>query len=351
MDILFKITAPNPSQPAQVGDTNFLKHYTGINRSMAWDEIAPGIRQASERFVLPFVGENFYNFFAQQFTTGATLSPALSRVLSFLQDAIAQYTVFYLSPERSSFFTSTGNTQASPDGVQQSPQWAVKSKRWAALDNGDLFLDRLLAFMETEVTAENAEFDLWKNDAAYSRATSHFFRHTDELDEHLNMQGSRRAFISLVKYMKRVEEEDIADTLCDLQFDALVANYKAGTLTDDEKSLFKLVRKAVANLGLAAAVPHHRVLIDGDGFRFASQVDGFDERKSMTNSFQQESIQSLQKTAEEKGRAALAAVRSFLKKNADDFPLWRDSDCNQRSAARAHRIVVPRDGRGGIGIF
>lgn len=49
MDILFKITAPNPSQPAQVGDTNFLKHYTGINRSMAWDEIAPGIRQASER--------------------------------------------------------------------------------------------------------------------------------------------------------------------------------------------------------------------------------------------------------------------------------------------------------------
>lgn len=353
MDILFKITAPNPSDPPQVGDTNFLEHYTGINRSMAWAEIAPGIRQATERFVLPFVGETFYDYLAENFNTGATLSSNLRKALRYLQDAIANYTVFHLSPERTSFFSSLGNTQTTPsDGSgQPAPQWATKSKRWAALENGDLFLDKLLAFMEQQVMLGTSEFNEWKNDPAYSRATSHFFRHTDELDEHLNMQGSRRAFISLVKYMKRIEEEEIAETLCTAQFDSLAAKYKAGTMNAAEKNLFRLVRKAVANLGLAAAVPHHRVLIDGDGFRFASQVDGFDERKSMTNSFQQEAIQSLQKAAEEKGRAALAAVRSFLKANVSDFALWADSECNQRAAGRSHHIVVSRDGRGGIGIF
>jgi hypothetical protein len=111
------------------------------------------------------------------------------------------------------------------------------------------------------------------------------------------------------------------------------------------------VRLVVANLGLSEAGPHHRLVIDGDGFRVVSQTDQFDDRRNQTNNVHQDAILALIERSERKGRAALEALRIFLEKSEADYPLWADSDCREKSTAKGHGIVVSSDGIGGIALF
>lgn len=349
MDLLFKITAGSPSTPTQVGDTNFLQHYSGANRSMAWDELTAGIRQATEKFVLPYIGTALYDDLATKYQAGTVLTTAQAKVLELLQDCIAYYTAYHVLPERNAFLSSMGVTQNTPTEGSAAPvnQWGWKAKRWNALENGDTFLDKALNYLEAQVIDGVAYFDLWANSTAYNTRTSAFFRRTDDLDNYLNMQGSRRSFISLVKYLKEVEEDVIRPLLCDDQFAAL----QELDLDADGKALLTRVRKAVAFLGLQAAIPHHRIVIDGDGFRVVSQTDQFDDRRNQTNNVHEGAINSLAQRAEQNGRRYLIELENFLRENADTYPLWKDSPCNSTPTKRGHTIVVPADGIGGIGIF
>lgn len=348
MKLLFKVTSNSPSSPAQVGDTNFKAHYSGVNHSMAWDELEPAVRQATQKFVLPYVGTELYNDLATKFETGASLSDQQAQTLEYLQDAIAFYSIYQILPEKQSVVASMGVVQNVPtSGSQPTNQWSWKAKRWSALENGDVFLDKLLTYMEQQVAAAVAYFDLWKTSAAYKVRVSSFFRHTAELDAFLNIQESRRSFISLVKYMRDVEEDIIRPLLCDDQFEALKAANPDAETTD----LLERVRKAVAWLGLYEAIPNHRLVIDGDGFRVVSQTDQFDDRRNLTNNTHESAINDLSQRAERKGRQYLDELRAFLKANESTYTLWADSPCNAKSTAKAHGIVASPDKVGGIGIF
>jgi len=351
MDLLFKITAVSPSTPPQVGDTNFMDHYSGVNRSMAWAELLPGIRQATEKFVLPYIGTELYDDLAEKYQAATTLTTQQAKTVELLQDCIAYYTAYHVLPERNAFLSSMGITQNTPTEGSAQPvnQWGWKAKRWNALENGDAFLDKTLSYLEQQVKAAVAYFDLWKNSTAYNVKTSSFFRTTEKLDEYLNIQGSRRSFISLVKYMKEVEEDIIRPLLCDDQFEAL----KALDVETNEAAyaLLHRVRRAVAFLGLAAGMPHHRIVIDGDGFRVVSQTDQYDDRRNQTNNVHESAIIALAQRAEQNGRRYLIELENFLRDNAATYTLWADSPCNTTPTKRGHTIVVSADGIGGVGLF
>lgn len=348
MDLIFKITAGTPHSPAQVGDTDFQEHYSGVNRSMAWDELTPAIRQATQKFVLPFVGPELYDDLATKYNAGTALTSQQAQTLEYLQDCVAFYTIYHILPEKQTVVASMGVVQNAPiQGSQPTNQWSWKAKRWSALENGDAFLDKLLTYLEKQVADAVAYFDLWADSSAYNVKVSNFFRQTAQLDEYLNIKESRRSFISLVKYMRDVEEDVILPLLCTDQFEAL----KASDLDADGLALLAKVRKTVAFLGLYEAIPHHRIVIDGDGFRIVSQTDQFDSRMNLENTQHEAAITDLSQRAERKGRQYLAELRVFLKENEDTYTLWKNSTCNTATTAKSHSIIVSPDEIGGIGIF
>lgn len=349
MEIVFKVTASSPSTPPQLGDTNFLAHYTGANRSMAWAEVAPGVRQATEKFVLPYIGTAFYDDLVGKFHANDILTAEQAKALELMQDCIAYYTAYHILPERNAFISTVGVTQNTPTESSASPtsQWAWKAKRWNALENADTFLDKLLAYLEQQVAAEVAYFDLWKDSAAYNVRKSDFFRSTAELDEFLNIQGSRRSYVSLVKYMREVEEDVILPLLCTEQYNALLES----DLDADALALKAKVSKAVAYLGLNAAIPHHRIVIDGDGFRVVSQTDQYDDRRNQASNIHEAAIIALATTAEQRGRRYLFDLENFLRQNADTYILWRDSVCNNSPTQRGHSVVISPDRVGGVALF
>ncbi len=345
MQLVFKvITDPAPTTPS-VGDTDFKAHYSGVNHSMAWDELTPAIRQATEKFVLDKVGSELYDDIAAKYNAGTSLDAPQAQTLTLLQDCIAFYTIYHILPEKNSVIASMGVVQNAPDGGSVPVnQWGWKAKRWSALENADTFLDRLLNYMEAQVVASVAYFDLWKTSAAYKAKTSIFFKHTSELDEYLNIQRSFRSFISLIRFMQQVEQDVIEPLLCTGLYDAM----KATPLSDPNKKLLPLIRRAVAYLGAVEAIPHHRIVVDGDGFRVVSQSDGFDDRRNLTNNTHEAAINALMIRCEKQGREAVARLAKFLEDNVDDYPLYRDSTCREKPASKGHSIVQSADGIGAV---
>lgn len=348
MDLVFKVVTAGPPSTPLVLDTTFQNHYSGINRSMAWDELTPGIRQATERYILDFVGSELYDDLAAKYQAGTALTTAQAKTLELLQDAVANYAIYHILPEKRSILESMGVVENTPQGGSTPASYPIyKEKRRAALDNGDLFLDRLLSYLEAQVAASVAYFDLWKNSTAYSVKTCDFFRHTAELDEYLNIQNSRRSFISLVRYMKQVEEDVIKPILCD----NLYALVLADTPLAADAALLPFIRKAVAYLGAEKAIPHHRIVIDGDGFRVVSQTDGWDDRRNMTNNVHENAIQALAARCLEQGQRALAKLVQYLEDNIADYPDYEASDCRTKPVDKAHSILQGYDGVGMVGVF
>lgn len=348
MELVFKVTTDTPHSPEQVGDTNFKSHYSGVNTSMAWAELEPAVRQATEKFVLDFIGLELYDDIADKFQNDTGLTNEQAKTLQLLQDCIAFYTIYHILPEKNSVVASLGVVQNTPDGGSQPVnQWGWKAKRWSALENADTFLDRLLAYLEKQVAASVDYFDLWADSDAYSVKASDFFRHTAELDEYLNIQNSRRSFISLVRFMRQVEEDVIKPLLCDDLYTAMLT----APLSAENALLLPMIRRAVAYLGAVEAIPHHRIVIDGDGFRVVSQLDGFDERRNMTNNVHEAAIGALMLRCEEQGRKAVARLSKFLEDNIADYPDYENSDCRERPAVKAHSIVNSTTERGAVGIF
>lgn len=344
MELVFKVvTDPAPATPL-VGNTNFKSHYSGVNTSMAWAELEPAVRQATEKFVLDYIGSELYDDLADKFKNGDSLTTEQAKTLKLLQDTVAFYTVYHILPEKNSVLASMGAVQNVPaGGAQPVPQWAWKSSRWSALENADTFLDRLLTYLEKMVADGVAYFDLWKDSSAYNVKKSDFFHTTSELDEFLNIQRSRRSFISLVRFMKQVEEDVIKPLLCDDLYAAMLET----PLSDENALLLPYIRRAVAYLGAAEAIPHHRIVIDGDGFRVVSQTDGFDKRESANETL----VSALLLRCEEQGRRAVSRLSKFLEDNVDDYPLYRDSSCREKPASKAHSIVDSSSGQGAVGLF
>lgn len=347
MKLIFKIN-DNAANPAVVGDSNFSQHYSGINVAMAWEELVPAITHATRIYVLRYIGEALYNDIAEKYHNNTTLTAAQATLLELLQGCIANYTIWHIMPEKSAVVSSMGvMTQSPSDGATPPSQWSFNQKRQAALDNADTLLDLTLKHLEKQVKAAVAYFDLWKNDEAYQVKKSDFFRQTEELDEYLNIQQSRRSFISIIRYISEVEETRIKPVLCDTLYNAVVSNPTSA----ENAALIPLIRKAAAYLGAAEAIPHHRIITEGDGFRVVSFTDGFTDRRNQTNNIHQQAIGALLDQCEKRGAAALKALRDYLEANLSTYPAYRDSTCRVLPDTKAHTIVQSPDGIGAVGIF
>lgn len=347
MQLLFKITATTPPANPNVGHTNFQEHYTGVNTSMSWSEVAPVARQAVQSYMIDHLGQAWYYQLAAAYQAG-TVAGTLVQALEYAQDAAAHYTVYKIMPMKANTLASLGNVQQSPEGgAQQTSKWAYDAKRLEALNDADAALDRLLTYMEARAEANDPLFLSWKTSTAYNTKKSDFFRNTADLDDFLNIKKSWRTFISLVPYLGQIERRTIVPLLCKPLYDAL----QAPTLSPENAALIPMLREAIAYLGAAEAVPHHRIVIEGDGFRVISQTDGFTDKRNQTNSIHEQAIGALMTRCQERGEEAIAALRKHLENNLDDYPLYRDSTCRTAPSSKGHGMVASDDRIGMVAIL
>ena len=324
MKIAFKISTATPADEAQVGETNFKAHYPEVNHSMLFDELRPYIEQATDLYVLPYISQAMYDSVIDIYHSGSpTLNAKQSRFLELLQRAVAYYTMMHALPKKLGVLASMGNVTPNPSGgAIPISNVSFKNQLWSVTVDADRFLDELLMFLQEEVNVANADFNAWKNSAAYTVGKSDYFRSPLEFQEYHNILRSHRTFIALLPHIKKSLDRYILPILGEDQHSALVTAIKANTASSAQLKLIGMIRKSLAEWSIYTAVPALTVLIEGDGIKVVSRTDGMDTRNSVAAQFYKEAAMAHQMASEELGRTFRADMIDFLYQNKDDYPLW-----------------------------
>lgn len=328
MKLLFKKTTGAPSATDKVGDYNFKDHYPDVNRNMAWAELVPYIRQATRRFVLPFVGNELYDDLADLVSTGTALDAEQAECLERIRDAVAYYTIMVTLPKKKTAITSMGAVEnVATEGTTGSSLWGFKTTLWSVAQDSDRLMDEVLDYLEQQVVADNVYFDLWKDSDAYLVGKADLFRTTSDFQDFQNINKSRRTFVAMLPIIKQAAKRHVVPAISQAQYDDLVTKLRDGSLSADEKKLLERVRAALAAWAVHYAADKLPILPDQDGFRIISNAEAVDQR-AYSSEVTQGAITSIKYAAEADARQNTADLVAFLHDNADTYPLWKASTSN-----------------------
>ena len=239
--------------------------------------------------------------------------------------------------------SSNGIQKAQPTEGSVAPTFGErKDTRWNAHLDADGYLDDALKLLEA-TDNDDEYWQPWRDHAAKHFKTSAFFKTADNLNDHLNIQSSRRAFATLVPYLKKSEESQIEPILGWELYEALQE-----ATTPILKRLLEKVRKVVAQDGLFESVPFLTLVIEGDGFKVVNRGDGIEERNGLKHQQHENAILRLRDAARQNAEQYKKELLDFLWKYKDDLPLWLESDFYQSLITEGSSSSVIATGDGGV---
>lgn len=328
MKSVFKKATGSPAPTDKVGDYNFKDHYPEVNRNMAWSELSPYIRQATRRFIIPFVGQDLYDDIADLVQASGSLDAEQAEFLERLRDAIAYCTIMVALPKKKAVISSMGAVEnVATEGTTSTSLWGFKTTLWSVAQDADRNTDDLMAYLEQQVLDGNVYFDLWKDHAAYSVGNSDLFRTTADFNRYQNIASSRRTYIAILPILSQVSKRHLIPAISQAQYDELKEEIKSGNVSTENTPLLDLVRAAAAAWAVYYAADKLSILPDQDGFRVISNADAVDQR-AYSSEVTTSAIDRIKYSAERDARNNMADLIAFLHENADDYPLWKASIAN-----------------------
>lgn len=322
---LFKITtSPAPNNP-KVGDTEFKKFYPSINRNMDWCTLESFIEQAELNHIIPAISQEFFDVLKDEYEANGQIADAeKATTFRLIRFALAYYTIYDALPELGARIADAGTTENNNQDTMPIRQWVYKDLRWNVYQKAYRYLDMALAFMEGQVNEENADFDDFKDSEAYTEGRELLISNAAEFQNYYNIGSSRYTFVALMPSIRKAQQRHLQPVLCDL-YDEILSQYKQGTLTDANKALIPYIRQLLAEYTIIESMPDINWLNDGSAWKVVEEPT----LSSMSIQTIQNMIQELLSKAERNAAAFKIQMENFIYANLDDYPTYKNSDCNQ----------------------
>lgn len=337
MQLIFKTTDVPAGKEPLVSHTDLKKYSPSTHRNLAWETMSPFVEEGTRRYVIGHVGRDWYEAIAAKYQAGTALSDEETEAVSLLQRAVTHYAIYEFTAGMLTAETDMGTiSRRDREGTAQAASgFAYHETRRNAMLSGDAALDDLLAFLTDQVRAENTDFDLFAASPNYLTLGSDFFRTTDEMDEFLNIRGSRRAFKSIARYFKKAEMRYLRPILGVHFYEELASEYFVGTANPVHKEVLRLSRAYLAEVGLIEAIPHISCVLKADAIVIISSTDSFNSAGNSNTLFGQAMIERVQAKAELDAKRAKRELEEELIVNRAAYPTYLANHYDEGAAAGA----------------
>lgn len=307
-----------------ISDLNQLKTHLGraINTATTWPFIASYVVQAQAEFIEPAIGpEMLAELEAQASNTDQTeLTPVNRLLLGLVQQALAFYAYQKYLPYSIGNDGDFGLQEQATDASKPVRMGVLDVRRRETAENAAKALEKVLVQLFTFPD----QYPTWQQSETYQSARALFIASGTELTRALPQAGgSYRLFITLKPYLREAERLSIVSLLGKAQYKALKAGQLAGDLDEAGELLLENVSRAVATVAYAEALYNLNVVqTPGGQLRILSDFDGIYNQKAVTG----HDLAEAQRRADGKAAQALTALKTFLTANADNYPLFKNSD-------------------------
>ena len=298
------------------------RRYVGnVAVGMQFSQMEGDVRTATVEYMIPFLGQAFYEEVAAKVETMEDGADEHFRWLAeMLQGALANYVALKYTPVSDSFFTSMGLQTMESDSQKGAYAYQKTDRMNKYAADGDTWMDQALAFLE----AYPSEFQNWNPDGRYSHWA---FRSAREFDRFYGIGSSRRTFIRLLPIIRRVESLEVIPVL-GIERKRMLEQWRAsgeptdsGDVSGDTLGLWLgMVQPALANLTMSRAIRELSFRPVSDAVQVASF---FQPTKStqVSESF----VDRVSERAETDGQGFLHRLGFLLRDSVDGYMEFENS--------------------------
>ena len=147
-----------------------------------------------------------------------------------------------------------------PENQKMAWEWMINRDDDATLNKAHKTTDRLIAFLEKNLTS----FAEWKDSAERKAAKALFINDVKTFDSIFPIDNSRRFFLKIVPFIKEAEKKHLLPVLGKTRFDDIKAAILSGNFTDYEDML-TLIRVPLAYFTISAALKRLSVTLLPNG--------------------------------------------------------------------------------------
>ena len=303
-----------------VRDTESIKASTGINKNIAWNTLLPFVMQAELKFAKAVLGDTLYSLLDTNITNDS-LTPEQEELLTFAKPMIANFSMYIAAPQLNIHISELGFQDVSAKEGTSSPTSVGKynDARLSFWRTADDYREFTYSYLQSN----QSSFPDWVSSTAYTIYSKYFFRSNAELNEYLGMGSSVSTFLTLRPHIKLCEEKYITPVLCADFVQDLKTKNAENNLSLDELTLMDKIKSALAWLTIFEAAPTLNAVIE-DGVLITALPE---MRNKVFAVLTKEQISLLRQDAQDKGMMYLAALKLYLDKNHDKYPIYEATDC------------------------
>lgn len=301
-------------------DIALIKQHLPVRGDFDINLILPFASDVEQEVIIPVIGQELYDQLNFDYNNGG-LSVPHAAVLVEIQKAMAPLLLLYGKDVVAVKISNNGMTITTDEHTKTAFEWQIVRVERTLNRLGWNRVEHLLAYMETN----KVSLPLWTGSSAYPLSRECFINSATEYTKYnAKLEGSRQLFNRLKPTMLEVEETEVQAVVGAELYHELKEAVLNNSLTAAHQALMPSIKRAVAHLTLAAALPEMQVAIDGNHLmlRYLSDRDNIRSSEVATT----EAISPLIQHQEAKGRQYLAQLKAYLDMNADDYANYTVDD-------------------------
>jgi hypothetical protein len=335
-------------------------YLAGAQKNLSDKTILPFVEQAAIKHIIPFIGNSFYQQTLEAYQPAASLDAldeATRTLVKLIQRSLAYYTLLEAMPFVTVVVGDGGLAETSTQNSMPIRQWNYHKLEASCAENGDVYLDFLLAYLEEHLD----DYPDWRESGHFTHSRQLVINHTAELSRLVPINNSRRAFLTLRPYIARAEELYLLPVLGPELFEALknhildVESASDGQETPEEPAtdhqpkagigwatgpdldlLRERCRKVVAQYAVVEALPEVAVQLTGAGIRVLSDNDGIKQRFAAG----ERELSARMVKAMKLGEHYLEQLKIFLDTHVEMYPEYQQSPAFQKKQGKRKSYQV-----------
>lgn len=214
--------------------------------------------------VLPLIGDAAWDAILTSFKDYST-NAMDKKALEFARGAIVNLGYYYYGMAGGIQVTNEGLMQANSQERKSAYQWQTIEFRQNKLDQGYLYLGKLLSYLE----ANKSHFTGWAGSAERVEYSKLFLRDLSVYNRFRKIAGFE-TLVSLIPYMLRIQESTLPNRITETLYSAIFTAYKAGTISGDNALLIPYMQEFIAHQALHDALHELNFQFTADGLKIWS---------------------------------------------------------------------------------
>lgn len=304
-------------------DNTKLSEYASFKGFIEFYAIKRTLRSIERNHIVKLIGSSLYNSLDTALAGVGNendLSDANKKLLHECRNVIGPYLGYYYAPIAEISLSASGARRSETDSEKTAYQYQVTKFRQAELLEAEIASELLLQFLEEN----RSSYAQWVESAEFKKYRSLFIQTASDFNDQYNTASPYRNFWAMRWKMVDVEAQQIKPKLGDALYNALKAKLAASTVTlsNKEKELLVMLKKAIAYYTVAFALPHLTVRLDDNGLTVVETGGTNSNDNNNRTGADANRLSVLINEAISSAQSWMDMAITYLKTNATDFPLY-----------------------------